>query len=63
VRLNLYWRGWDLIDVELHLCRRRPDDDDDGPTLRAHGGGQAERADPFGDPGTVVTFGFARPEP
>lgn len=62
MRLNLYWRGWDLLDVELHIVRRRPDGNaaDEGPSLRATDGGQAERADPFGDPGTVVGFGFSR---
>lgn len=28
MRLNLYWRGWDLIDIEAHLLSRRRDDDD-----------------------------------
>lgn len=61
MRLNLYWRGRDVIDVELHVWRQRAEDDgDEPPTLQASGGGQAERAETFGDPGTVVSFGFSR---
>lgn len=63
MRLNLYWRGRDVIDVELHVWKQRKDDETPGnsPKLKASGGGQAERADQFGDPDTVVVFGFGRP--
>jgi hypothetical protein len=63
VRLTLYWRGYDLLDVELHLIRRRPDDDPpdhDGPALEAGGSLESsDRAEPYGDPATVVRFGFS----
>jgi len=59
VRLNLYWRGRDVLDVELHLWRRRDEPTAEAaPTMQANGGGQAERSDHFGDPATIVTFGF-----
>lgn len=29
MRLNLYWRGRDVLDVEVHVWRKRPDLDDD----------------------------------
>lgn len=67
MRLNLYWRGRDVIDVELHLWRTRPDDapTDLGPTLRATGHLQdSSRSTPM-EPDTAV-FGFAsvqRPTP
>jgi hypothetical protein len=59
MRLNLSWRNWDLIDVELHLVRRH-DEDDDVPTLHASGSANIERADSYGDPETIVGFGFQR---
>jgi hypothetical protein len=64
VRVNLYWRGRDVLDVELHQWRKREDTPPHGspPKLEATGGGQAERADTFGDPDTIVSFGFGRPE-
>lgn len=65
MRLSLYWRGRDVLDVELHVWRKRDDDqpEPDAPRLEASGGGgQAERADAFGDPDTIVSFGFGRPE-
>ena len=64
MRLNLYWRGRDVIDIEAHLWRKRADDQPqpEPPTLEATGGGQAERAEHFGDPDTIVSFGFGRPE-
>jgi len=59
MRLNVYWRGRDVIDVEVHLWRKRDDDEQpDPPKLEASGGGQVERADHFGDPDTAVSFGF-----
>lgn len=27
MRLNLYWRGRDVIDIEAHLWRKRVDED------------------------------------
>lgn len=60
MRLNLYWRGQDVVDVELHVWRKRPDDmtTDDGPRIEASGGGSSERASSFGDPATIAGFGF-----
>lgn len=64
MRLTLRWRGRDVIDVELHVWRNREDTtDDSGPTLQASGGGQAERADTYGDPATIAGFGFQRSLP
>lgn len=59
MRLNLYWRGRDVIDVELHVWKKREDPPaDDGPPLRAAGHLQdAARAEPMAHPDTVV-FGF-----
>jgi hypothetical protein len=61
MRLNLYWRGRDVIDVELHVWKKREERtlDGNGPTLQATGGGQAERAEPYGDPATQHGFGFS----
>lgn len=59
VRLNLYWRGRDVIDVELHVWRRRADDEpgDECPKLTAAPGLQGvSRAAPM-EPDTAV-FGF-----
>ena len=59
MRINVYWRGRDVIDIELHIWKRREDSaQDDGPTLQASGGGLQERAEPYGDPMTQVSFGF-----
>jgi hypothetical protein len=57
VRLNLYWRGWDLVDIEVHLVRRRPADND-GPVLESAAGGQFELAEPEPYPDTRVRVGF-----
>jgi hypothetical protein len=63
MRLNLYWRGRDVIDVEVHLWRKREDDQpDNGPTLRAAGHLQdADRAEMVRPDTFVVGFGL-RPE-
>jgi len=58
VRLNLYWRGWDLVDVEVHLVRRRPDDLGEPLVLEASGNGQFELAEPMDTPDTSVRIGF-----
>ena len=55
MRLNLYWRGWDLVDVEVHLVRRRPDDE---PVEVSNSGGQFELAEPMEAPDTTVRIGF-----
>jgi hypothetical protein len=68
MRLNLYLRGVDLLDVELHAGRvnvavfqPRPDDAPNGPKLEATSGGQFEQAEPM-QPDTPV-FGYGtRPE-
>lgn len=64
MRLNLYWRGRDVVDIELHVWKQRADDEQKPkqPRLQATGGGMAERAERFGDPDTIVSFGFGRPE-
>lgn len=59
LRLNLYWRGRDVIDVEVHLWKKREDSDQpEPPKLEASSGGLQERAEPFGGPDTAVSFGF-----
>ena len=64
MRLNLYWRGRDVIDVEVHVWKRRADDacDDDcgctGPALESSGNGQFELAEPMEAPDTTVRIGF-----
>lgn len=70
MRFNVYLRGIDLIDVELHagkatvaVFQPRKDDPaaDDGPTLQATAGGQFETATVI-EPDTK-TFGYSqRPE-
>lgn len=66
MRLNLYLRGIDLLDVEVHAGRVnvavfQPREDDpppnDGPTLQATGGGLAERAEAFEPDTSVMGFG------
>jgi len=63
VRLSLSWRDRDVVDVEIHAWRKRPDDQpaDSAPKLEASGGGQAERAEHYGDPATIAGFGFQHP--
>ena len=65
MRLNLYWRGIDLIDVELHLFRHRDDDEPTGqpPVLSAAAHPvDVSRADgpAWQDDQPVVVFGFGR---
>jgi hypothetical protein len=55
MRLNLYWRGFDIVDVEVHLFRRRIDGDDVLITRTMLE--DSERSDAI-DPDTWV-FGFA----
>lgn len=59
MKLTLAWRDRDVLDVELHLWRKRDDETDDAPRLEASGGGQAERASTYGDPAAIVRFGFS----
>ena len=59
MRLTLTIRDTDVLTLELHWPGKASDD---GPALEASGGGQAERAEHFGDPDTIVSFGFGRPE-
>lgn len=59
MRINLYWRGRDVVDVEVHLWKMRDEAVNSGaPTLEASGGGSAERAEHYGDPATQHGFGF-----
>lgn len=70
MRLNLYWRGWDLIDIEVHPRRiaaavltTRPDDEptaahQETPVVQASGTHNFALADPYGDPATTGGFGF-----
>ena len=62
MRINVYWRGRDVIDVEFHLWRRREDEPQRLPTLQAVGYlADSDRAEPM-QPDTT-TFGFGpRPE-
>lgn len=68
MRLNLYWRGWDLIDIEVNPRRiraavltTRPDDEPTAPeasVVEAAGTHNFTLADPYGDPETMCRFGF-----
>ncbi|MCW2763860.1 MAG: hypothetical protein JWR85_4061 [Marmoricola sp.] len=59
MKLNLYWRGRDVIDIELHLWRLRKTTTvvkDDGPSLRA---GASLQSAAFAKPTTPqTTIGF-----
>ena len=57
MRLILTIRGTNVLDVELRWPSSS-NDDPPPPKLEASGGGQAERAETYGDPGTTVGFGF-----
>lgn len=63
MRLNLYWRGRDVIDVEAHLWRKREDaDTGEGPpklTAAPHLADSA-RAEPMEYPDTTVRIGFGQ---
>lgn len=66
MRLNLYWRGRDVLDIEAHVWKRRPPEpkpkpEPEGPALHAapHLADTAYARD-FGPPDTVV-FGFCAP--
>jgi hypothetical protein len=63
VRLNLYWRGWDVFDVELHVWKKRGESPskpaDEGPNLRAAGHLQSSQIATPMEPDTT-TFGFSR---
>ena len=64
MRLTLYWRGRDVLDLELHVWKRRAAADaPDLPRIEAAGHlVDSERAEPT-EPDTT-TFGFgARPQP
>lgn len=65
MRLNLYWRGRDVIDIEVHVWRLRDEDDEDeGPALQASGHlAASELADGTPSPDTyaqALSFGFGR---
>lgn len=55
MRLVLTIRGTDVIDLEIRWPSKQQDQP---PRLEASGGGQAERAEPYGDPATISGFGF-----
>lgn len=59
MRLNLYWRGRDVIDVELHLWRKRDDEPAaEPPVIQASGVLQdADRAEPMQPDTTAFGFG------
>ena len=63
MRLNLYWRGRDVLDIEAHLWRKRPDDDEpEQPKLQAAANlADSSRAEPMDAPDTYVAFGFGKP--
>lgn len=56
MRLNLYWRGRDVIDIEAHIWRRRREDDD---TTVIHASLPVSDASEPIDPDTWA-FGFQR---
>ena len=65
MRLNLYWRGRDVVDLELHLWRKRekPSPPGRGPRLQAAGQcADVTLAEPLPSPDTTVAgrFGFTR---
>lgn len=63
MRLNLYWLGRDVIDIELHVWKKRDEtQESQGPSLEAVGyladSSRAEATQP-----DTTTFGFGtRPE-
>lgn len=57
MRLILTLRGVPVIDLELRLPTN-PEPEPERPTLEATDGGQAERADTYGDPATIAGFGL-----
>lgn len=63
MRLNLYWRGRDVIDIELHAWRKREDTpDDEAPRLQAAAHPvDTSRAEPMQPDCTTFGFGI-RPE-
>jgi hypothetical protein len=60
VRFVLTVHDVDVLDVQLHWPWSTCASTDDAPKLEASGGGQAERAEPYGDPATISGFGFQR---
>ncbi len=63
MRLNLYWRGRDVIDIEAHVWRKRDDDAaaEEPPKLQAAGQlADASLAEPMDCPDTTVRIGFGR---
>lgn len=61
MRLNLYWRGRDVLDVELHVWRRRGDEQPEpNAGIEATAGGNFELAEPMEAPDTTVRIGFGR---
>lgn len=58
MRLTLYWRGRDVIDVEVHAWKKRADDGSEPPKMEAVGYlADSSRAEPTDEPDTRV-FGF-----
>lgn len=63
MRLNLYWRGRDVIDIEMHIWKKRDEESEaETPKLEAVGyladSSRAEATQP-----DTTTFGFGtRPE-
>lgn len=59
MRINIFWRGFDLLDIEAHAFRRRPDEKVEvGPKLEAVGYlADSSRAEPM-QPDTSAAFGF-----
>lgn len=62
MRLNLYWRGRDVLDIEAHLWRKRDDDEPEQPKMQAAAHlADSSRAEPMEASETYVAFGFGKP--
>ena len=63
MRLTLYWRGRDVLDIEAHLWKKREEPEpDNAPKLEAVGYlADSSRAEPSQPDTTTFRFG-TRPE-
>lgn len=59
MRLILTMRGTTVVDLELNWPTKQAPAQTQASTIEASGGGQAERAEPYGDPATISGFGFS----
>jgi hypothetical protein len=66
MRINVYWRGFDLLDIEAHAFRRRKDDEPGGeaPKLQAAAHlADSSRAEPMAPDTTAFGFGLIHMTP